>query len=103
MDRAPGADQPELVDPERTDRNAGHQGDPDGADRPMRKGPLGGRELHHPQHEGRHRRDGVQRDRRRRIKQRRKIDGGRVDGSRAHGDEADSNKADRDKAHDQGL
>jgi len=78
MDRAPGADQPELVvvDPERTGGHGGHQDDPDPADGPVRQRSLGSCELDDPQPQRRHRRKGMKGYRGSGIEQRRKTHGG---------------------------
>src|ERR1700722_15012880 len=59
MDRAPGTDQPDLVDPERGDRHRRHQGYPDPPQGAMGQRALGRGELDNAQHEGGHRREGM--------------------------------------------
>ena len=52
VDRAPRADQPDLMDPERTDRHRDHQAHPDPADGAVRQRSLRSCELDHAKHEG---------------------------------------------------
>jgi hypothetical protein len=63
MNRALRTYQPDLVDPERTDRDRYHQGYPDPAQRAMGQGPLRRGQLHDAKQEGGHGREGVERDR----------------------------------------
>ena len=58
-----GPDQPDLVDPERTDGHGSHQQHPDPADGPVRQRALGRGELDDAEHERGHRREGMKRDR----------------------------------------
>ena len=69
--RGPMTDQPDLMDPERTDRNGQHKQDPDPADGAMGQGPFRRGKLDQAEHKGGHRREGMELNRRVRIEQRR--------------------------------
>ena len=69
MDGAPWTPELDLLNPERADCHAKHQQHPDPADGAVRQRSLGRRELSEPQHEGRHRRQSVDGDRRCGIEQ----------------------------------
>jgi hypothetical protein len=72
MDRAPGAYQPDLMDPERTDGHRYHQANPEPADRAMGQSSLRRSKLDDAKQECRHCREGVKGDRGSCIEQRRK-------------------------------
>src|SRR5450631_4262044 len=62
VNRAPRTDQPDLVDPERTDCHGRHQAHPDPADGAMRQRSLRCRELDRAKHECGHRRERMKGD-----------------------------------------
>src|SRR5260370_41954852 len=62
MDRAPRSPQSNLVDEERAEAPRQHQADPGPADRAVRNGALGGRELNEAQHERAHGGEGMELD-----------------------------------------
>ena len=78
MDRAPGANQPDPMDPERTDRHRYHQANPDPADRAMRQGSLRRGKLNDAERKGGHGREGMKGDGGSGIEQRRKTHDARL-------------------------